>query len=200
MSVAEPLYPGCFYHVFNRGNNGEDLFREPRNYVYFLWLYEKYMTAHAETMAYCLLKNHFHFLIRVRDNARMRAVSQAVSNLCNAYTRALNKSLNRHGSLFEKPFRRKRIETQAHWMQAVYYIHANPVKHGFIRNMAHWKYSSYQAYISDEPAIIDKEKVLAWFGGAEGFIRYHREMTEDRIDGEQKLGRYDFGSLTPARS
>ena len=64
--TTEPLHPGVFYHIYNRGNNGEDLFIEARNYPYFLALYAKYVEPVAETFAYCLMKNHFHLLVRIK--------------------------------------------------------------------------------------------------------------------------------------
>ena len=64
-----PLVPGQYYHIYNRGINGEVIFREERNYPYFLQLYAKYITPIAETYAYCLLSNHFHFLLRLNDTA-----------------------------------------------------------------------------------------------------------------------------------
>jgi len=60
------LQPGCIYHIFNRGNNRDILFIEERNYQYFLRLYRKYVEPVAATYAYCLIPNHFHFLIRTR--------------------------------------------------------------------------------------------------------------------------------------
>ena len=60
----EPLQYGCHYHIYNRGNNRENLFVERRNYPYFLKLYTKHIQPVAETFAYCLLQNHFHFAIR----------------------------------------------------------------------------------------------------------------------------------------
>ena len=67
MTDPEPLLGDQYYHVYNRGNNREPLFRERRNYPYFLKLYAKYIEPVAETYAYCLLKNHFHLLIRTKD-------------------------------------------------------------------------------------------------------------------------------------
>ncbi len=67
MSNPIPLQPGKYYHVYNRGNNRENIFVEERNYVYFLKLYAHHIQPIAETLAYCLLKNHFHFSIRVKD-------------------------------------------------------------------------------------------------------------------------------------
>jgi len=62
-----PLQYGLYYHIYNRGNNRENIFLEERNYRYFLQLYLKYIEPIAWTFAYCLLRNHFHFLVRIKD-------------------------------------------------------------------------------------------------------------------------------------
>jgi putative transposase len=67
-----PLLFGEYYHIFNRGNNREDIFLEERNYVHFLRLYEKYILPVAKTYAYCLLKNHFHLLVKVRTEEEIQ--------------------------------------------------------------------------------------------------------------------------------
>jgi putative transposase len=67
MQTHEPLTPGNFYHIYNRGIDGCDLFREPENFEYFLGLYDKYISPIAETYAWVLMKNHFHFLIWVKE-------------------------------------------------------------------------------------------------------------------------------------
>ncbi|MBN2103503.1 transposase [bacterium] len=191
MSYTEPLYPNSYYHIFNRGNNSEDLFLCDENYQYFLTLYKKYISRRADTFSYCLMKNHFHFLIRVNENRSEKPLSQRFSNFFNAYTKAFNKSTNRHGSLFEKPFKRKRIKNQAHLIQVVYYIHANPVKHRCANRFSEWKYSSYHAYESDHNTLIKKEECLSWFSGPEGFIKVHQEMTENKINRELELNQLD---------
>jgi len=62
----QPLEPGMFYHVYNRGNNGTDLFYDTDCYYHFLRLYEKYMNPVADTYAWCLLGNHFHLLVYIK--------------------------------------------------------------------------------------------------------------------------------------
>jgi len=61
-----PLVPGEFFHVFNRGNNRENVFYRPGNAAYFLGKYTKYLLPVLNTYAYCLLPNHFHLLVRVK--------------------------------------------------------------------------------------------------------------------------------------
>ncbi|MCK9640878.1 MAG: hypothetical protein M0R39_13305 [Prolixibacteraceae bacterium] len=63
-----PLYPGKFYHIYNRGINSCNLFREPANYEHFLELYDKYISPVADTYAWVLMPNHFHLLVRVRED------------------------------------------------------------------------------------------------------------------------------------
>ncbi len=66
MPSPPPLEYNCYYHIFNRGNNRENIFKEERNYRYFLKLYAKYIEPVADTFAYCLLPNHFHLLVRTK--------------------------------------------------------------------------------------------------------------------------------------
>lgn len=61
------IEPGKFYHIWNRGNNRENLFYSSRNYEYFIRLYAEYLDPVAETYAFCLLPNHFHLLIRTKS-------------------------------------------------------------------------------------------------------------------------------------
>ncbi len=67
MSLTIPLYPGQVYHIYNRGINGENIFIEDRNYHYFLDLYARHIAPVADTYAYSLLKNHFHLMVRIKE-------------------------------------------------------------------------------------------------------------------------------------
>ncbi len=67
MQIIEKLFPGKFYHIYNRGNNRENIFIEQRNYNYFLEQWQKHVSLVSDTYAYCLMKNHFHFLVRIHD-------------------------------------------------------------------------------------------------------------------------------------
>lgn len=98
------LEAGKFYHLYNRGNNRVSIFYEGRNYAYFLKLYDRHVSSVVETYAYCLLPNHFHFLIRVRNDApEGRQISRCFANLFNAYARAFNQAYRRTGVLDEEP-------------------------------------------------------------------------------------------------
>ena len=71
MEIKEPIIHGNYYHIYNRGNNGIDVFLETENYYHFLRLYAKYIEPVAETFAWCLLKNHFHILVRIKEKGEI---------------------------------------------------------------------------------------------------------------------------------
>jgi len=183
MSKPTALRCGGYYHIFNRGNNRETIFREQRNYFYFLKLYEKYIPLVADTFAYCLLPNHFHLLVRVKtgeekvtSGLRVKNPGQQFGNLFNAYTKAFNKVYQRTGSLFEKPFKRIEVTSDAYFRRLIAYIHQNPQRHGLIDNFQLWPYSSYQTILSHKPTHIHREDVLTWFGDGKAYQAYHQEM------------------------
>jgi len=174
-----PLQPGRFYHVYNRGNNRENIFIEERNCVYFLKLYAHHIEPVAETYAYCLLRNHFHFLVRIKDHQdlsglRKRPPSQCFSNLFNAYAKAINATYQRSGALFQRPFGRIEVTSDGYFIQLVAYIHYNPQKHRFVDDFRDWPYSSYHALLSRKPTHLQRDTVLAWFEGSERFEEFHR--------------------------
>jgi putative transposase len=67
MPCPSPLLHDTYYHIYNRGNNRENIFIQERNYQYFLHLYSKYIDPIADTFAYCLLRNHFHLAVRIKS-------------------------------------------------------------------------------------------------------------------------------------
>jgi putative transposase len=67
MNNTDPLVHGNFYHIYNRGINSCDVFKEPENYQYFLKLYDEHISPIADTYAWVLMPNHFHFLLQVKD-------------------------------------------------------------------------------------------------------------------------------------
>lgn len=168
---------GRMYHIFNRGNNRENLFREERNYRYFLDLYSKYTEPVAITYAYCLMPNHFHFLVKIKEcSPNEFDPKQQFSNLFNSYAKSMNKAYDRTGALFQRPFGRIEVTSDAYYTCLVYYIHLNPQKHGFTKDFRTYGHSSYHVLLSDEPSFLAKVEVVDWFGGKENFIDAHNKQ------------------------
>jgi REP element-mobilizing transposase RayT len=183
MTSPSPLIQGEFYHI-NRGNNRDLLFFEERNYHYFLSLYAKHVAPVVDTYAYCLLPNHFHFLVRVKTPEEIEAFrisrtlkvsspSQQFGNLFNAYAKAVNRAYSRTGSLFQNPFGRVNVSSNDHLTYLVCYIHCNPQKHNPSTDFRRWTFSSFQTILSRKPTQLRRDIVLGWCGGTEPLIKAH---------------------------
>lgn len=80
MSSPSPLLFDTYYHIYNRGTNGENIFVQEKNYAYFLKLYEKHISPVADTFAYCMLRNHFHIAIRVKSEDEIKTLRVSSAN------------------------------------------------------------------------------------------------------------------------
>lgn len=178
MQRTIPLENGKYYHIYNRGINSEKLFKEPENFEYFLNLYDRHISPVADTFAWCLMTNHFHLLIRIKEQNEISQhktiePSQSFSNLFNAYTKAINKRFNRHGALFERPFRRKIVEDETYFRNIITYIHNNPVHHGYCEHPLGYPWSSYITCTTEKPTKLNREQVLELFDDLDNFIYCH---------------------------
>ena len=178
--MIQPIERGKYYHIYNRGINSGILFKEKTNYEHFLKLYDFHINPIAETYAWCLMKNHFHFLIRIKEENEITSEnkilpSQSFSNLFNAYTKAFNKSYNRHGSLFERPFRRKLINHERYFQNLITYIHNNPVHHQICDHPLEYSWSSYLTCISEKPTKLMRDDVIRIFENIENFTYMHEQ-------------------------
>lgn len=211
----EPLTYGAFYHIYNRGNNSCDLFREEDNYRHFLALYERYIVPVADTFAWVLMPNHFHLLVRIKMEdeigympvpalpgsltaerptavctpsevgdpeggltARKYRPANQFSHLFNAYAQHMNRRYHRTGSLFEHPFRRKKVEQLAYLKNVVRYIHQNPVHHGFCSHPLEYPWSSYLTCTSSKPSQLKRDWLIGWFDSLDEFVRDHQTPVE----------------------
>lgn len=203
MKHTPPLQPETYYHIYNRGINGETIFKHEENYSYFLKKYDRYISPIADTYAYCLLNNHFHFLIKAKAESEIlnplnpnrghnpvrvgktlnatKRISQQFSNLFNGYTQAFNKQHDRTGKLFELPFRRIAVESDPYFSMLIYYIHANPQKHGLISDFREWPHSSYHSHLSDRPTKLNRQEVIQWFGERKEFLEFHASFQDVRL-------------------
>jgi len=169
----ETIKSGNYYHIYNRGNNRQDIFFENENYDYFLRLIKKHLKPVSEIFCYCLLPNHFHVLLKIND-ATVNP-SQQFSNLFNAYTKAINKRYNRSGSLFQKPFKRIQIKDESYLKTLITYIHLNPEKHNIHDDFTNYKYSSYKSITSKLDTHLNKNEAIGWFEDIDNFIFAHTQ-------------------------
>jgi len=183
-----PFEPSHIYHLYNRGNNKENIFKTIGNYSYFLLLVKKYLIPICDIYSYCLLPNHFHFIIKIKDINELpeniktgtSKIHQPFSNLFNAYTKAINKEHNRTGSLFQEHLKRIKINNEEYLRNLIVYVNTNPTHHSN-SNYENYKYSSYKSLLSEKPTLLKRIKVLDLFEDVENFVYVHK-IKKDSID------------------
>ena len=195
------LQPNTYYHIYNRANGNDLLFKNAENYRFFLQKFSLYIHPIAEVYCWCLMPNHFHFLLKTRTEDELltlpkfnndegnltfpkfstlgkldiqKYLSKQFSNLFSCYTQAFNKVNNRKGSLFIKNFKYKEVNTDSYLSNLILYIHSNPVHHGFVKNIDDWKYSSFHTFLSEKPTQLKRLETLEIFKGIDNFIVYHK--------------------------
>lgn len=162
------FYPGKIYHIYNRGINQQNIFFERKNYIYFLQKMESHLLKHTDLLAWCLMPNHFHWMIKVHDqypisnhfgmeesnpaiSPKVAPINRSISTLLSSYTKGVNKMYNRSGSLFQQ--RTKTIDLNAVDNSDDYYpiicfnyIHQNPLKAKLVNRLEDYEFSSFKEY------------------------------------------------------
>ena len=194
-----PLVNGEFYHVYNRGAEKRDIFTQSRDYKRFqktLYYYQflgpkpsfsKFSKSDlnsfkadpakkiVEIICYCLMPNHFHFLIKqIKDNG----ISIFISQLANSYTKYFNTKYTRVGALLQGTFKSVHIETDEQLIHASRYIHLNPVVSGLVKNLNTYEWSSYLEYTKGQAVYSLPQEILSFFSSP----KKYQEFVEARID------------------
>ena len=167
--------PNKVYHIYNQGNNKQPIFFSPENYHFFLTKMHKHLKVNVDILAYCLMPNHFHFLVLTKEcacqqkypdklNNNMQTLSHNLAILLRSYTRAINKQNDRTGSLFRPRTKAKNgiidgfivannqddnlnFDLRNDYHRVCFeYIHNNPVKAQLCAKAIDWEYSSAKDY------------------------------------------------------
>lgn len=141
------LIPGYYYHIYNRAVDGCRLFNEERNYKFFLSKIKKYLLPVSEVLAYCLMPNHYHLLVKIREDG----FSDSMHKLALSYVVSFNNTYQRKGHLFQGSFQRIHIEDLNYLLYLSQYLHLNPAKAKLENEIGDWKHSSAREYIGDKP-------------------------------------------------
>ena len=165
--------PENIYHVYNQGNNHERLFLNLDNYQHFLNLFKSFVLPYAEVLAWCLMPNHFHYMLYADERCSdvkqqggifLDPVTNGFRKLLSTYSHEFNKKNNRSGALFRPKTKSKCLSDESfiidttnsffdYYYNCFYYIHNNPVKDGLVKQAADWEWSSFNYYYGSEEKI-----------------------------------------------
>ncbi len=183
MARKVKFMPGHYYHVFNRGANRQPIFRAEENYIFLLHRVKKYAAQFSiSIIAYCLMPNHYHFLLRQDETATISAFIQAVFN---SYTKAFNKMFDRSGTLFEGPFQAILIDRDEYLIHLCRYIHCNPLEAKLVAHPGQWPFSNYLEWVEQRKGtLVDRALVREWFPSSESYEQFVLQEPHPRIAAE----------------
>lgn len=149
------------YHIMQRGNEQQEIFKNTHDRIYFLKLLNKIKLKYQFRLyAYCLMDNHIH--LAIYDNGT--DISQIMKSLNVSYVSYFNNKYQRRGHLFQDRFKSELVMDDAYLLELSRYIHNNPVKACLVSRPEEYDWSSYRIYISGkDDKLVNKEFILSLF-------------------------------------
>ncbi|OHA89456.1 MAG: hypothetical protein A3C70_02980 [Candidatus Zambryskibacteria bacterium RIFCSPHIGHO2_02_FULL_43_14] len=190
-------------HVYNRGDNRENIFRDEEDYRAFIYRLGLGLGFEADELnkhplssisksriritktnkdnfrlhAFSLIPNHFHLLI---EQCTELPISSLILKVCTSYAMFINKKYKRVGHIFQDQYKSVLIKSHPQLMWIPGYIHMNSVEAGIVKHPADYKWSSYNDYVSDRGLPITHTKfLLETFEGKKGFEKTTLDALKD---------------------
>lgn len=187
-NVIKTDMPDSFHHVYSRGHSKRKIFLDEQDYLTFLKLFERYLSAEEahdsygvpypnfynklELVAYCLMPNHIHLLIYQHQP---RAMAQFMQSLLTSYSRYFNTKYHRSGSLFESRYKASMISDDAYLEHISRYIHLNP------RQWRTYEYSSLPYYLQqDAVSWVKPKRIMKLFETPEVYLEFMEDYVEQK--------------------
>jgi len=198
-----PFTPDNIYHIYNQGNNRQTIFCTRKDYLTFLNLYKRLIAAKCDTIAWCLMPNHFHFMIYTDDrcntltkqgNLLLDPITNGIRKLLSGYARIFNTQNGQTGSVFRQKTKHKclseieikpgnKFSTGDYYTNCFYYIHQNPLVAKLADKLEEWEFSSFQDYSNlRKGTLCNKELAVKYCNfDVDLFIKNSNELLKENI-------------------
>ncbi|MBI2779963.1 MAG: transposase [Gammaproteobacteria bacterium] len=178
--------PGGVYHVMVRGNGGQKIFYDAKDYSrFYLLLQEGAARFACRVHAFCCMGNHVHLAIQVGQVP----LSKIVQNISFRYTRWINRRKRRIGHLFQGRYKAVLVDRDSYLLELTRYIHLNPVRGGLVKRPGEYRWSGHRAYVGKEKLPwLTTDWVLSQFGDRQSVAvrRYQEFVSEGAQEGHRE--------------
>ena len=193
--------PNHIYHLYNRGNNKSRIFFNKENYLFLLRKVSKEWLMYCDIFCYCLMPNHFHFMIMAKPGgceniilkdqpSHLQQLSKVIGKTLSSYTKAINIQNDTTGNLFQKKTKAKCLTCdnkdknyyhQDYLINCFHYIHNNPLESNLVSDLKDWPYSSWPDYYgSRNGAICNKELTIEKIGLSPNDFNFFKKPLIDK--------------------
>lgn len=202
---------GEVYHIYNRGVNKDDIFRNQDDYQLFLFRLKENLFPNLikterlskiknrrkmlppnsfDLICFCLMPNHFHLLIQQKTDL---PITKLISKICTSYSMIFNKKYERVGAVFQDQFKSVRIENNEQLLWTSYYIHKNPIESGLVENLQGYRWSSFSEYFNsfNKWTMCKKDIITKQFHTEDMYLKYFSDK-EKGAPGDLKNLFFDF--------
>ena len=150
-------YPGALYHVTTRGVRQDSIFIDDRDRMSLLTILARALrTCDARIFAFCLMGNHYHFVLQTRH----ANLSELMHRINSTFSLTFNRRHARRGQVFDGRFKALHVDRDAYLLEVCRYVDLNPVRSGLVDSPSQWIWSSFGAHCGLRPA-------LPWLATAE---------------------------------
>jgi len=190
-----------YYHIYNRGVAKQKIFSDPRDYKRLLTAFGFYLEQSPKTrlsiadekelkilnltapkkplveiLAYCLMPNHFHLLLKQLKN---EGISIFIRRSIDSYTKYFNTKYNRVGPLFQGRFKTVAVENDEQLLHLSRYIHLNPFTSKLTNSVADYEWSSYQFYLENNTVRLCHPKfILDLINSSKNYAEFVNDYAE----------------------
>jgi len=148
--------PG-YYHIVNRGVERRKVFHSDEDFEYFLNLIIESSILHNVTIHnYCLMDNHYHLLLELKDEN----LSKFMQNINSSYANYFNKKYQRSGHLWQGRFKSWYVTSESYLFTLIRYIEYNPIKAKIVKSLKDYKYSSYHQFFNNTPDFLQNSWIV----------------------------------------
>ncbi len=179
---------GNFYHVFNRASGKQLLFKEVQNYYYFLNRFHYHLSDYVTLHVWCLIPNHFHFLIQIKEEEDMRPIhknadlhkiiTNKFKNFFLSYSMSFKLMFEQSSNVFSQKYKHVRLYKEDDLRQVLMYLHRNP-KHHNIGDWQNFRWSSYKEILHANSKNENACFIINLFSGKAEYVKAHLAYAEE---------------------
>lgn len=182
-------YPGGIYHLIQRGNNREYIFKASGEKELLLkLLIDNSSIMGYEVFGYVIMDNHYHIIIKIGTTP----LSKIMHKINNTFSRTYNRSRKRTGHVFENRYKAILVVDDRYLLSLLRYIHNNPVLANVCENMQDYYYSSDRYYRSNMGSGMNIDYILNILNpnrekALKSYINFMDDKTKDNIEVFEEL-------------